>query len=293
MAEGQNSVEPRGKSRPARLNAGEIRRVFRLLGEIRELGRDPSIWRLHMLKELSSMVDARAGIVGEHYICPGNAADTRMVGVVEFGWLPSEQAVFHEYARTGAFANDPMHAYTQIRLHRSYTRRRCDMVSDEVWYASPLVSDVRRRCNVDDTIHSRQNLPQAGWDSFISIMRAWGQTPFAPRERWMVHLLHRELSKLWRQVNAAPLSTLPTRLQQTLDLMFSGYSEKDMAQALCLSVHTIHDFTRRLYRHFDVTGRGQLLNHPICRQMLFCPALSPAYYEEKRGVIDGSFSASS
>src|SRR5579872_2493133 len=154
--------------RSERLRHADVRCVFRLLGEVKELGRDPTRWRLHLLREILPLINARIGLIGEHYISPNDPADTRVVGIVEYGWLPAEQEIFHGYVRAGEFANDPLHTYTQTRLHRSYTRRRCDMVSDEQWYGSPLVSDVRRRCNVDDTIHSRQNLPQRGWDQFIS-----------------------------------------------------------------------------------------------------------------------------
>jgi hypothetical protein len=275
--------------RSERLRNCDVRQIFRLLGELKELGRDPSRWRAHLLVEILPMIGARVGLAGEHFISPDNPADTRLVGIVEHGWLPHEMDIFHEYARTGAFANDPLHAYTQTRLHRSYTRRRREMVADETWYASPLVSDVRRRCNVDDVIHSRQNLPQPGWDHFLSLMRSWGEKPFGARERWMVNLLHRELGRLWRQVDREPLMKLPMRLRQTLDLILSGYSEKEIANMLCLSTHTVHDFARRLYRWFGVNSRSQLLGEPTCRRLLLLPALSPAYQEDKRGNSEGSF----
>jgi DNA-binding CsgD family transcriptional regulator len=276
-----------GKSR--RLKHNDIRRVFHLIGEITELGRDPVQWRLHLIHKLLPLVEARIGFVGEHYINPTNPADTRVVGTVDWGWAPGEQELFYGYLNSGGMARDPLHAQTSRLLFRSYTRRRRDLVPDEIWYASPVVDPLRRQCNVDDTIYARCRLPQLGWAHFLSVMKAWGAKPFSERDRLLVSLLHRELERLWAHVDHGALASLPARLRQTLDLIFSGYSEKQMADALNVSAHTAHDFCRRLYRHFDVTGRGQLLTNPACRQLLFRPALSPAYYAARRGDSDGDF----
>ncbi len=182
-----------------------------------------------------------------------------------------------------------MHPAVQKLLFRSFTRRRRDFVPDDIWYSSPVTDPLRRQCNVDDTIHTRQRLPQPGWAHFMSLMRGWGGAPFATRDRFIVSLLHRELGRLWSQVDQGPLAALPPRLRQTLDLIFSGYSEKEMADMLSVSTHTAHDFCRRIYRHFGVTGRARLLTNPACRQLVFRPALSPAYYAQNRGQTQGTF----
>ncbi len=275
--------------RSQRLRTSDVRNVYRLLGEITELGRDPSLWRLHLIQKLLALVDARVGFLGEHFISPTTPADTRVVGTVNWGWVPGEQELFYGYLNSGGIARDPLHMATPRLLFRSYTRRRRDLVPDEIWYSSPVVDPLRRQCNIDDTIYSRCKLPQPGWAHFITPMRAWGATPFGARDRLIVSLLHRELGRLWSQVDTGPLAALPPRLRQTLDLILSGYSEKEMASTLNLSVHTVHDFCRRLYRHFDVDGRGHLLTDPACRRLLFRPALSPAYYVHDRGITEGTF----
>src|SRR5262249_46309659 len=153
-------------------------------------------------------------------------------------------------ANSGGISRDPLHVPVQRMNHRSFTRRRRDFVSDADWYSSPVVDPLRRRCNVDDTIHTRWRLPQRGWAQFMAFVRAWGAAPFSVRDRLLVSSLHRELGRLWTKLAHAPLSAVPPRLQQTLDLIFSGNSEKEIAGKLNVSVHTAHDFCRRLYRHF-------------------------------------------
>jgi DNA-binding CsgD family transcriptional regulator len=269
-----------------RLTTQDIRKIFHLVGEIIELGRDPAVWRLHLLRRLLVMVDARAGIACEMFVSP---TAPKVVGLVDTGWSPQEQQLFYSHANAGGMTKDPFHAPVQRLLHRSFTRRRRDLVSDEDWYSSPIVVPLRRQCNVDDQIYSRWNLPQPGWAHVITPMRGWGAKNFTPHERFFVSLLHREIGRLWAQVDTGPLSGLPPRLRQTLDMVFSGYTEKEIAAALKLSAHSVHDFTRRLYRHFNVSSRSELFADPACRQLLFKPTLSFAYYADRRGLTEGTF----
>ena len=39
----------------------------------------------------------------------------------------------------------------------------------------------------------------------------------------------------------------------------AGKSEKEIAELTALSIHTIHDYVKALYRHFHVSSRSELL----------------------------------
>ncbi len=52
---------------------------------------------------------------------------------------------------------------------------------------------------------------------------------------------------------------LSPRLEQTLERLLTGDSEKQIARRLQLSPHTIHDYVKALYRHFDVSSRAELI----------------------------------
>ena len=58
---------------------------------------------------------------------------------------------------------------------------------------------------------------------------------------------------------AAPIPPLSPRLKQTLELLLSGESEKQIARRLSLSQHTIHVYVKALYKGFGVSSRGELL----------------------------------
>jgi DNA-binding NarL/FixJ family response regulator len=58
---------------------------------------------------------------------------------------------------------------------------------------------------------------------------------------------------------APPLPNLSPRMQQTLQHLLAGDSEKQIAHQLGLSRNTVHVYVKALYRGFGVSSRGELL----------------------------------
>ncbi|MDB5324619.1 MAG: LuxR family transcriptional regulator [Phycisphaerales bacterium] len=52
---------------------------------------------------------------------------------------------------------------------------------------------------------------------------------------------------------------LPARPLSVLVHLLDGCSEKEIAQKLDLSVHTVHAHVKHLHQHFGVQTRGELL----------------------------------
>jgi DNA-binding NarL/FixJ family response regulator len=55
------------------------------------------------------------------------------------------------------------------------------------------------------------------------------------------------------------MKVLSDRQVQVLDLLLEGCSEKDIAERIYLSHHTIHLHAKQLYRIFSVHSRAELL----------------------------------
>lgn len=49
------------------------------------------------------------------------------------------------------------------------------------------------------------------------------------------------------------------RERETLEGLLSGASEKEIASRLGLSVHTVHQYVKSIYRRLEVTSRAQLM----------------------------------
>jgi DNA-binding CsgD family transcriptional regulator len=70
-----------------------------------------------------------------------------------------------------------------------------------------------------------------------------------------------DCAKVRRKDVAGATSTplLPPRLLRTLERLLAGESDKEIAQKLGISRHTVHEYVGDLYRRFGVSGRGELM----------------------------------
>ncbi len=128
---------------------------------------------------------------------------------------------------------------------------------------------------VDDRIISFSELPAAPWRSprainGITLHRAVGEPAFEPRDVGMVHLFHYELAPLLGTALALlekpDQRPLPRRMQQVLDGLLTGETEKQLAERLGRSPHTVHTHVKRLYRRFGVASRAELLMQFVSRR---------------------------
>ena len=72
-----------------------------------------------------------------------------------------------------------------------------------------------------------------------------------------------------------PMAGLAPRHAQTLGRLLAGDSEKQIARHLGVSHHTVHVYVKALYRHFDVSSRGELLARFVRLPGTTVPAASP------------------
>ena len=67
------------------------------------------------------------------------------------------------------------------------------------------------------------------------------------------------------------LKGLTPRLRQALERLLAGDSEKQVAAALRVAPATAHEYVGRLYEHFGVASRAELMAYFLRRR----PAASP------------------
>jgi DNA-binding CsgD family transcriptional regulator len=109
--------------------------------------------------------------------------------------------------------------------------RRASGPEAREWDAEPCFSSAH--CELTQLIHS-----ELRW--------AWLSNPVVP-PRWL------EPEPVRPQVEVAP------RLRRVLVRMLAGDSEKQIANSLGLSRHTIHEYVRALYRTLEVSSRSELM----------------------------------
>jgi DNA-binding CsgD family transcriptional regulator len=258
-----------------RLKLSDVRKAFRLVGEIREMGSDPQKWRPHMVLALRKLVNAEVVVSSEIHF--RKLKTTGRMKVFDIGW-----------------GSDPDGKVWQINTERE------DESPENFWLA--MSSPVEKR-DVETThvepesdtelvpvkptqnvhggrylILSQYGLPHAGVVDQLGLHRAWDDEPFTPADHKLVRLFHVELGRLWKKdaIRRAkdPQTALPPRLTQTLNELLAGSSEKQIAHKLELSRHTIHNYVKALHQRFGVSSRGELLARAGKDRETFTPQLS-------------------
>jgi len=226
----------------------DIRDIFRLLGEVREIGADPQVWRPHMVRRLRKLLGAQIVISSEIHFRKARGGPLR---VLDIGWGCDGEA--HVWRIENDQESDP----------QSYWVRAGNVLAGDEEVPLVAIEPTRAVYGGTSFILSQCALPHAAAVDQLGIHRAWGDQPFTRSEHKLARLFHVELARLWRadalRRAGDPRTTLPPRLKQTLDELLAGASEKQIALKLELSQHTVHNYVKALHRRFDVNSRGELL----------------------------------
>lgn len=229
------------------LKLRRVREVFRLVGEIREIGSDPSRWRPHLVRRLSEMLAAEIVTSSELHF---RRLRSGVVHVLDVGW-----------------GSDAAGGVWEIRSEQDQAKPETYMLavaSDESPPEENLpVKILRPVYGGQSFILSQYALPHIGAVDQLGVHRAADAGPFSPADHKLVRLFHVELGRLWKRdaLKRAqdPQIALPPRLKETLDALVTGFSEKQIASKLKLSPHTIHNYVKALHQRFKVSSRGELL----------------------------------
>lgn len=255
-------------SQSQRLRLSEVRSLFRLVGECRELGADSRTWRLHALNQLRVLVGAQVGSVGES-TAPAIEGTRGMIDHLDAGWSsPAARRYQIAYHQDQMLARDPfIRQFARLR-GRHNTRSPEQLLELRQWHRSVSFNEYFRAAEVDAGLLS-QHLLGNGLFSTLSFHRPFGEPLFGRRERRLVYLFHQEIGPLigksLARAREPAVSDLAPRVRQTLDCLLEGDSEKQAAARLGLSQTTVHDYVRTLYRHFGVSSRAELLAYFLRR----------------------------
>jgi DNA-binding CsgD family transcriptional regulator len=262
------------------LRVHDLRAVYRLIGDCRDLGGHPALWYRRMLEGLYVLFGVLQAAGGEGwFVRPEHPLEP--VSAYSVTAEPGPDEAFREYHRTGQSGNDPIYTAIQRLPGRQITRTRRQLVPDAAWYGSPA-AEYRRMGGIDHVLTSVFQVADDGAVSDIALNRAIGDRDFTPREQRLVAFFHAELGRLIRGPLVSAIEPgvehLSPRLHQTLACLLEGDSEKRVAARLRLSPTTVHQYVTDLYRRFGVQSRAQLLVHVLRR--------TPGPVEHRR--VDGA-----
>jgi len=249
------------------LRVQDLRDAYRLIGDCRDLGREPALWQMRMLEGLRRLFGAGDASGGEALLM---RPDGRLVPLAPFqsGDTHSHK-VWEQYMRDQGPAIDPFVQDFGRVPGGLVARTRPQVVTDAVYYRSTVYNRYLRVADAHHRLMSFHQTVEGSAVNVVHLTRPHSDRDFSTREQRLLDFFHRELGPLiGRQLVSAAepsLGALSRRLRQTLACLVEGDSEKQVAARLGLSPTTVHQYVTTLYRRFGVRSRGQLLAHVLKR----------------------------
>ncbi|MEX2673309.1 MAG: helix-turn-helix transcriptional regulator [Phycisphaeraceae bacterium] len=265
--------------RSQRLRLGDVRAVHQLIGQCSELWSDAHAWREHLVQGLRTLVNGRTGFMvlsdGDPMtVCCGTP-------LIACGWDTGEdEARFRDSLAVplGEIVPEAEPVFADLETRRFISVSIHELVSVERWHRSEGYNRYHRPSNTDGLVASAR-VSGPGRVEFLGACRAVGEAPFGRRELKINALLHREVAGLigTRLATEQQLGRhgLSPRLRMILDYLLDGLTEKQIAQLLHRSPATVHRHVTMLYRHFNVTSRGELLSYFVHRKPRDGVAMNP------------------
>jgi hypothetical protein len=246
------------------LTAHDVYAVFRLVGEVRELGADVRGWRAHAMRELRRLIPARVVMDAETRPVisgPHSFFEAASLGCEDRERDTHEELFFHPQPDLYDPSWPSLGQRSRVGAV-NYTLLRPSFIPDREWRRSAYVRDVRHRFHIDEALYSSRAVPAWSCNHMLALHRPLGEPPFTERQRQLLALFHDELVRLWAGAGliAPDGRPLPPALRATITALLDGDSAKQAAARLGLGEHTFADRLKRLYRLLGVHSRGELLS---------------------------------
>lgn len=249
-----------------RLRIRELRQLYLLVGECRELGADALAWRMHMQQSLCRLLHGQLTIFTESTVVapPGTKDWLRCDIHLDYGFgSAAERDVMNRLYENDSpmIEGSPFTPKFAANPARSLATRREVYLSDREWYRGFFYNEYIRPAYKDHALMMRLRF---GPEIHLLVMqREQGEPTFELRQERLARLFVREWAKSFG-TELAPrdgfsVRDLAPRLRDVLLCLLQGDSEKQAALRLGLSPHTIHDYVKMLHKRFRVQSRGELL----------------------------------
>lgn len=246
----------------AKLSRADLESVVNLIGEVQEIPEDITLRRKHILRRLGELIGTQVGvaITARNFLL---GADWQPIIAVDDGFADTHRRAALMERLCGVKWRDPVTPAILRDPAKLTVYRREDAIERDEWQRSHYYNQILRPAGLEECIKSAIRLGRPGVSAGFAMYRERGNTtPFTQRDCALLALVNRQLEWMYRhELESHPegWNDLPPRLLQVLTMLCSGLSEKQVAARMELSVHTVHEHVRRLYRRFNVTSRGELI----------------------------------
>lgn len=272
----------------AKVRWEHARQIVRLACEGHEIGAGTAPAWKHVLDGLCDMIGARYGAMVEMVNFGAGGLAAINLSVLSAGYAGEARAARLVEALSVRVATNPAaeSMMADARPGAVVTVARRDLLDDKSWYRSPFIVEYARPAGQDDCLLSAR-VSSAGRSTGLAFTREWGQAPFKEDERAALHLFMLDCVPSFTRRSTRPAADSPElaggprlvlagdpatiasrpvprgrlapRAQATLEMLLSGYTDKEVAERLSITGNTVRDYVKAIFRAYGVSSRAQLL----------------------------------
>lgn len=246
---------------PALIDENDARGMVRLVAAVTALQADHTTAKRSLMNGLKEMIGADCWVWALGYLNPDKPpvyASFLHDGFDEMRFARYLQAVEHPQMKTlmEPFTRELMTRKSQL----TRTREQIDSAGGNV--AAAAVDSFWLAADIAPIILSARQLTDE-CVSIIALYRPAAEPMFDERERMISHILLTEVPWLhtagWPEDFGAKTPMLSRQRRLVLNLLLEGGSRKIIADQLGLSIHTVSDYVKDIYRTFGVQSHAELM----------------------------------
>jgi DNA-binding CsgD family transcriptional regulator len=234
-----------------------VRDAARLVGEVGEIGRGTEAARRHLIDGLLGLLGCAIGGMA-HDTGYGRGLKAGIAQATLAGFDRDIIEVFQAHHTQGSDIN-PFHRAV-MRLGdgagQVFTSTSREIVATADWDGSAWVNEYVRPAHVDHFMGSVRRVGKTACMG-CGFMRAAGDQPFSEEDREVLHLVHVGVGQFFEA--PSPRALLAPRVRDTLDVLVSGATDKEIAAKLGISPHTVRQYVKSILRAYGVSSRAQLI----------------------------------
>lgn len=260
-------------ARPTRLRLCDIRLAYEIVNECRELWADPAAWRQHLVEGAARLTGMTLGHYAEALIVrpdstPRFSCHTAADLPRGSDWKVYE-ASLAEYPDIFDFFIGSKRLLNNLAPGKLAAALREELCSDSDWYASKVYNEFRRPIRADDNAISVFRHDEQLY-TVLDTNQNSGDARMTECTKRQLAFLHGLVGPLVGTELATEhqhsVHGLTPQLRATLTRLLAGDSEKKIAAHLGIREATANEYVGKLYRHFGVHSRAELMAYFIRRR---------------------------
>ena len=245
-----------------KLEEGDVRAMVRLIGDVAALPGGHAEKKRCLMEGLCKLIQADAWAWAlscqqepdkpQVYVSflKGGFTDETFVKLLEAVEHPEMIAITKKF-------------FFELKKQKTHlTRSRYQITTPEQLKASGAEL-AWKAANIGPTILSQRPLDDAA-SSTVALYRHDGRPEFTPRESRIAHIILAEVPWLheqgWPEDRGVDIPALSQRQRLTLNLLILGRSQKQIADQMKISMHTVQGYIKKTYRIFGVHSQAELMN---------------------------------